>query len=196
MCAAEAASVTLDELCNEVEVSKRTFFRNFASKEDVAMAPTQDLWLAFLDELGTVEPDDRPLVDLMLETLLSALDRVAADDWAHRILASSRLAEQTPTMDAHGPKFCENTTHAALEILRGRFDLGGPGDLRPRLAMDMLVSAFHCALSGWVALADSADRADVQELPNTQELATLVRSAVAALPGSLTLTVAPRRTDN
>ncbi|MFH8295220.1 TetR/AcrR family transcriptional regulator [Streptomyces sp. NPDC018059] len=52
--------VTLDALCDAVEVSKRTFFRTFSSKEDVAMAPTQDLWAAFLEELvgpaGAAQP--------------------------------------------------------------------------------------------------------------------------------------------
>ncbi|MGW2256375.1 TetR/AcrR family transcriptional regulator [Streptomyces sp. NPDC001780] len=188
--------VTLDELCDAVEVSKRTFFRNFTSKEDVAMAPLQDLWTAFLEELQTSRPDGRPLLDLAQEALLAALERVADEEWAHRTLLSLRLAEQTPSMDAHGLHFCERTTHTALEILRRTLDLKGPDDPRPRLAADMLVAAFRYALTGWAAQAADTDEPAATRTPASQELGARLREAVAALPGSLTLTAAPRQTDS
>ncbi|MER6528866.1 TetR family transcriptional regulator [Streptomyces sp. NPDC001508] len=187
--------VTLDELCDEVEVSKRTFFRYFTSKEDVAMAPLQDLWTAFLEELQTSRPDGRPLLDPAKEALLAALERVADDAWAHRTLLSLRLAAQTPSMNAHGLHFCERTTHAALEVLHSRFDLKSRHDPRPRLVADMLVAAFRYALTGWAAQADVYEPAAART-PAKQVLATRFRKAVAALPGSLTLAPAPRKTDS
>ncbi|QDL72546.1 TetR family transcriptional regulator [Streptomyces malaysiensis subsp. malaysiensis] len=185
--------VTLDELCEEVEVSKRTFFRTFTSKEDVAMAPDQDLWRAFLEELETAEPDGLPVVELGRDALLAALERMDDEGWARRMLLSRRLAERTPSMGAHGLQFCEATTQEALEILHRRFGLGAPGDLRPRLAVDMLVAAFHGALASWVARADGADAAvgaARTEPPTAGELADRLREAVAALPASLALTAA------
>lgn len=175
--------VTLDELCEAVEVSKRTFFRYFTSKEDVAMAPEQDLWRAFLEELDTVDPGPRTLVELGRDALLAALERRDDEGWARRVLLSRRLAERTPSMAAHGLQFCEATTQGALEILHRRFGVGAADDVRPRLAVDMLVAAFHCAVAGWVAHADSAAP------PATRELAVRLREAVAALPGGLTMSV-------
>ncbi|MEU0845640.1 helix-turn-helix domain-containing protein [Streptomyces sp. NPDC005962] len=184
--------VTLDELCEEVEVSKRTFFRNFTSKEDVAMAPEQDLWRAFLEELESVGPGPRTLVELGRDALLAALDRMADEGWARRVLLSRRLAERTPSMAAHGLQFCEATTQEALEILRRRFGLGGGGDVRPRLAVDMLIAAHRCAVAGWVArVPDGADEAVVTAPPAARELAARLREAVAALPGSLALSAVP-----
>ncbi|MFJ4639645.1 TetR/AcrR family transcriptional regulator [Streptomyces hygroscopicus] len=148
--------VTLDELCEEVEVSKRTFFRTFTSKEDVAMAPDQDLWRAFLEELETVDPGGRPLVELGRDALLAALERMDDEGWTRRLLLSRRLAERTPSMGAHGLQFCEATTQEALEILDRRFGLGAPGDLRPRLAVDMLIAAFRGAVAGWAAQVGGA----------------------------------------
>ncbi|MEU1371672.1 TetR/AcrR family transcriptional regulator [Streptomyces sp. NPDC005803] len=187
--------VTLDQVCDEVEVSKRTFFRNFTSKEDVAMAPLQDLWTAFLEELQSSRLNGRPLLELAQEALLAALDHVADEEWADRTALSLRLAEQTPSMNAHGLHFCERTTNAALEILHRRFDLVNPDDPRPRLVADMLVAAFRYALTGWAAQAADTDEPAALRAPARQELATRFREAVAALPGSLTLSAAPRQTD-
>lgn len=187
--------VTLDELCDEVEVSKRTFFRNFTSKEDVAMAPLQDLWTAFLEDLQISRPDGGPLLELARDALLIALDRVADEVWAHRTLLSLRLAEQTPSVQAHSLHFCEGTTQAALEILRRRFNLENRGDPRPRLAADMLVAAFRYALTGWAVQAHAGEPTSARTTAK-QELAIRLREAVAALPGGVTLTAAPRQANS
>ncbi len=179
------SGVTLDELCDAVDVSKRTFFRNFASKEDVAMAPTQDLWRAFLDDLETREPYGRPLAEMLQEALLAALERMDEEGWARRVLLSRRLAGTTPSMDAHGLHFCHETSRTALGTLHRRLRFATPGDLRPQLALDLLVAAFHCALDRW---------ANRPGTPTRSDLATDVRSAFAALPGSLTLTAELRPT--
>ncbi|MBM7170470.1 TetR family transcriptional regulator [Streptomyces sp. G44] len=173
--------VTLDALCDAVEVSKRTFFRTFGSKEDVAMAPTQDLWAAFLDELEKTEPAaGRPLFEVLRDTLLGALARMPGEGWAHQVLLSRRLAAVTPSMDAHGLAFCDRTSRAALVTLRRRFALPGGGDLRPRLAIDLLVAAFHRALEGWAGSPG----------PTRDSLAAAVRDACDAVPGSLAVTLA------
>ncbi|MFJ2768204.1 TetR family transcriptional regulator [Streptomyces sp. NPDC087300] len=172
--------VTLDTLCESVEVSKRTFFRTFTSKEDVAMAPCHDLWGTFLDELEKAEPAaGQPLFDVLRDAFLAALARMPAAGWPDRVLLSRRLAARTPSMDAHGLAFCERTSRAAVEIARARFGLPGPGDMRPRLAVDVLVAAFHRALDAW----------SESPAPTRETLAAGVRSACAAAPGSLTLPV-------
>lgn len=170
---------TLDDLCAEVEVSKRTFFRYFANKEDVAMAPTQDLWAAFLTELETREPNGSRLLELLQDALLAALDRMPAEGWADRVLRSRRLAAETPSMNAHGLQFCDRTTRTAMKILGERFGLD-PHDLRPRLALDLVVAAFHCALEGWTLQSGPEGRAG---------LATRTGEAFSAVPGMVTMTV-------
>ncbi|MFK0292816.1 TetR/AcrR family transcriptional regulator [Streptomyces sp. NPDC090442] len=175
--------VTLDELCDAVDTSKRTFFRHFSSKEDVAMTPLHDLWRAFLDDLETREPDGGPLLDLLQEALLNALDRMPADQWPQRVLLNRQLAEQTPSMEAHGLRFCRDTTRTALDVLHRRLGLVTAQDPRPRLAIDMLVASFHCALDSWTALPETATRST---------LATHLRATCSALPESLTLSTATK----
>jgi AcrR family transcriptional regulator len=168
--------VTLDELCAEVETSKRTFFRYFSSKEDVAMAPLQDMWNAFLAELRTHPAHDGTLVALLYEVLTTTLARMPAGTWAEQVRVSRRLAARTPSMNAHGLEFCDRTTGAALAVLRERFGFAAD-DLRPRLAVSLTLAAFLCALEEWTALP-SAERPD---------LAGPLRRAFDAVPGSVSL---------
>ncbi|MVZ99130.1 hypothetical protein F8568_001750 [Actinomadura sp. LD22] len=102
--------------------------------------------------------------------------------WASRARSSYRLLQVTPSMDAHGLHFCEDTLRSVLDVLHRRLDL--PDDARPRLAGDMLVAAWRHALGGWAA--EAADP------PSAAGLAARVRDAMAALPGSLTLPATPR----
>ncbi|MGA4838020.1 TetR family transcriptional regulator [Streptomyces sp. G45] len=169
---------TLDDLCEAVEVSKRTFFRYFTSKEDVAMAPTQDLWAAFLDDFEGREPDGGTALGMLQVSLFAALDRMTDDGWAHRVRLSRRLAARTPSMDAHGLHFCDRTSRAAAEVLRRKLALDDPRDLRPRLAVDLLVAAHQRALETWVHLPEAPDR---------PALAAELRTAFAALPAALSL---------
>ncbi|KUL36842.1 TetR family transcriptional regulator [Streptomyces sp. NRRL F-4489] len=173
---------TLDDLCEAVEVSKRTFFRNFSSKEDVAMAPTQDLWTAFLDDLEDREPAGGTALAMLQASLLAALDRMTDEGWAQRVRLSRRLAADTPSMDARGRHFCDRTVRTAVTLLHRKLGIQDPGDPRPRLALDLLIAAFHCGLESWVARPGTPDRA---------ALATEVRTAFAAIPGALTLEATP-----
>ncbi|ASO20457.1 AcrR family transcriptional regulator [Actinoalloteichus hoggarensis] len=176
-------ATTLDELCAEVEVSKRTFFRTFDSKEDVAMAPTQDLWAAFVDELESCDPAGRPLIEVLRDVLLAALARMTGEGWARRVLLSRHLTERTPSMGAHGLHFCDRTVRVAEEIVRRRITLSGASDLRLRLVLDMMVAAFHSAMDEW---------SDLPGDPSREALAACFRRAFAAIPGSIATTAALR----
>jgi hypothetical protein len=99
------------------------------------------------------------------------------------VLLSHRLTVGTPSMNAHGLQFCDRTTRAAITILRRRFDLPGPHDPRPRLALDMMIAAFHFALEEWAFQTGPASRDD---------LIARFRDVFAALPDSVAMTVRPR----
>ncbi|MEV0245770.1 TetR/AcrR family transcriptional regulator [Nocardia sp. NPDC050712] len=173
-------STTLDDLCAAVEISKRTFFRNFPSKEAVAMAPLHDLWAAFLAHLDHATPATGTLLDLLQDTLVAAVRETAVDGWPRRATRSHGLARTTPALAAHNLQFCDQTTRSALDLLHR--DLRLTDDLHARLALDILVAAFHCALDTWSARTTFG----------TPELIAELRAAFAAVPGALTMRVEPR----
>ncbi|MDA3644122.1 TetR/AcrR family transcriptional regulator [Saccharopolyspora indica] len=178
--------VTLDVLCDAVDVSKRTFFRTFSSKEDVALAPVRDLWATFMEELETAEPTGGPVFELLESVLLAAIGRMGPDGWAERLRLSRRLTARTPSMEAHGLAFCDRTNADIVAVMQRRFDMRAQQDshgLRPRLAVDLLTAAFHRALECWVA--------DPSE-PGPEALADGLRNACAAVPESLELPAHPR----
>ncbi|MEV5407876.1 TetR/AcrR family transcriptional regulator [Thermopolyspora sp. NPDC052614] len=175
--------MTLDELCDEVEISKRTFFRTFVSKEDVASTPTQDMWIAFLDVIESRDPAGAPLLPFLHDALLDVIDRMPAEEWTRHVLLDLRLAEKTPSMDAHRRHTCDLISRTAHDILSRRFDLPrGHDDPRLRLALDMAVAAFHLATERWASEPE----------PTRASLLTRVRDTFSALPGALALTLTPR----
>ncbi|MEU9190742.1 TetR family transcriptional regulator [Streptomyces sp. NPDC048484] len=143
------AETTLDEVCAQAEVSKRTFFRYFASKEDVVLASCHELWLAFQSEVESLTPARGTVFETLQEALLVALEKRASPRWAERHAVAWQLAETAPSITAHNLGFCDRVSDGSWRTLCARFGLTGPDDLRARLAQDLLVAAFHRAEEQW-----------------------------------------------
>ncbi|MFF0579754.1 TetR family transcriptional regulator [Streptosporangium saharense] len=170
--------VTLDELCEAVEVSKRTFFRNFAGKEQVVSAPLEAMWNCLRDDVEHLEFGHAPVFEVLRETLLATLTRMDDGDgaWAARVRLSRELAERTPSVAAHELQYCDRTSAAVEATLRRELGLD-PGDPRPRLALDLLVASFHAALRAWTARPG---------VPAHADLVADLRAVFAAVPEALT----------
>ncbi|QRF06344.1 TetR family transcriptional regulator [Streptomyces koyangensis] len=171
-------ATTLDELCDEVEVSKRTFFRNYPSKEDVALAADSDLWSAYLEYVAGLELDG-PLLDTLrraLGTTLAAMD----PDWDRRFLATRELAESTPAVQVHSQGYCQNTTDALVETVNARVGTGTGTDtdgVRLRLTVEIFVAAWRTASLHWTTQGGPGGR---------DGLTRAVDEAFAEIPAALT----------
>ncbi|MFB8415487.1 TetR/AcrR family transcriptional regulator [Streptomyces albidoflavus] len=169
-------ATTLDELCDEVEVSKRTFFRNYPSKEDVALAADSDLWSAYLEYVAGLELDG-PLLDALrraLGTTLAAME----PDWDRRFLATRELAESTPALQVHSQGYCQNTTDALVETVNARVGTGtGTDGVRLRLTVEIFVAAWRTASLHWTTQGGPGGR---------DGLTRAVDETFAEIPAALT----------
>lgn len=161
----------LDALLETVEVSRRTFFRNFRSKEDVALTAVKQLWSTYLLVLEETERSGR-LADVFRDAMLATLDRMD-EDWYPRFSATLRLIEESPSLNGHSLRHC---AEMQAEITRR---LGAPDSLEARLIVEFCVAAWRCALDEW--------------LPDCSpgELPRCVRHTFATMPRSLDVEVQP-----
>ncbi|WP_280264511.1 TetR family transcriptional regulator [Nocardia abscessus] len=131
----------LDALLDAVEVSRRTFFRNFRSKEDVTLTAVKQLWSAYLEVLDETEKSG-PVTEVFLDTMLITLDRMDAD-WYRRFPRTLELIEQSPSLNGHTLRHCAEIQTAITQ----RF--GAPGSLELRLVIEFCVATWRCALEEW-----------------------------------------------
>ena len=87
---------TLEEVAEEAEVSKSTFFRFFPAKEAAAIEAEAELWTAYLTALA-----DRQLSGAVLGELHQTLAAAVAEldpGWDERFLATRRLIIAEPAL--------------------------------------------------------------------------------------------------
>jgi AcrR family transcriptional regulator len=167
------AAVTLDEIVDEVEVSKRTFFRTFTSKEDVALAPEKELWAAYLTDFEVRPLSGEHLLDAYKDALFAALEQMA-DGWEQRFLASRSLADVTPALAAHSLRHCSEVSASVVRIVADRPAGQLHGRTELRLLLDLMLAAWHCALETWIS-SDTARQDRVA-------LVRHIRNAFEAIP--------------
>lgn len=133
----------LDTLLEEVEVSRRTFFRYYRSKEDVAFTAVTRFWSTFLPVLDETEKSGR-LADILRDAVLATLDRMD-EEWYPRFSATLQLIERSPALNGHSLRHC---AEIQTEIRRR---IGAPDSLEVRLLVEFSVATWRGALEEWLA---------------------------------------------
>jgi len=139
-------AVTVDEIAAAAGVSKRTFFRYFASKEDVVVQFLAEMGAGMRDELAG-RPAQEPPSAALRHTVWRSIDACAGH--ADRALRVVQLILGTPALLARflerQAQWCDDL---AAEVAR-RLDLDPASELYPHLAAGMALTAFHTVLQRW-----------------------------------------------
>ena len=172
---------TLEQVAEEAEVSKSTFFRFFPAKEAAAIETEAELWTAYLAALA-----EGPRPGAVLTGLHDALAAAAAGldaDWDERFLATRRLIAREPALLAYVEHYRATVKAQVADCLAARLGLESD-DLRLYVLAELAIAAWSVAGRHWVRTGGRGGRA------------ALIRrfdDAISAIPDSLHLTEAPDR---
>ena len=178
---------TLDELVDSVEISKRTFFRYFASKEDVAIAAETELWDAYIDAVGASSIKGNVLA-FMREVLVTTL-RAMEEDWDQRFLITRRIVAHTgdSSLYDHSELASLRAQRRLIDLLGSKLGVNGREDVRFRMLGEFVLSAWRCGASNWVAGRGTGGQG-IRGHGGRDTLVLRVEEAFAAIPASLSLT--------
>ncbi|AZQ69936.1 MULTISPECIES: TetR family transcriptional regulator [Streptomyces] len=139
-------TVTIDEIAASAGVSKRTFFRYFASKEDVVVQFLAGMGAdmrAQLAERATGEPPSAALRRAVWVAM------AACADHSDRALRVVQLILRTPALHARFLEHQARWRDDLAEELTHRRESGREDDLYPRMAAGMALTAFDAVLHRW-----------------------------------------------
>ena len=149
---------TIEDIVEQVEVSPRTFFRYFDSKEDVVIGFFDDLGLE-LRAMLAVRPAEEPPFTALRAALGSLIDLY--EERQDRVVAAKRLAHETPSIRARLLDKHARWENGVTKELVTR--IGGDPSQEPRMRLIAAVAlaAFSTAVSAWCT---SSGRADLHAL--------------------------------
>jgi AcrR family transcriptional regulator len=168
-------ATTLEEIAEEAEVSKSTFFRAFPAKEAAAIEAEAELWSAYLAALANRELSGAILGELhqTLATAAAGLD----PGWDERFLATRRLVAAEPALLAYVEHYRAGVERQVIACLASKVHLD-PEDLRLHVLAELATTAWSVSGRYWVRHDGQGGR---------QALIDRLDSAIKVIPASLDL---------
>lgn len=177
-------TTTLQELIDRAEVSMRTFFRYFDSKQAVALAAEQELWDALLTEVRAAQLHGT-VVEVLRRALTSALESMD-EGWDRRFITTRGLAATAPELFDASSLTTLRVQRQIVGILEERLGIDARNEVRLRLVCDMAMSAWRTGAQNWVRRGRRSLNKRQQPAPRIT-LVQLVEESFDALPQSLDL---------
>ena len=157
---------------------RRTFFRYFATKEDVLLAD-QPRRLEELREALATRPADEPALTALRYSLLSLADGHEQD--RELLLRRARLMRATPSLQIRAMGSQRTWEQAMTEMVAERLGVDPLVDLRPGVIASATLASLRTAISLWVSADGGGD------------LRGMVTEALDLLDGGLQKGVRPGR---
>jgi AcrR family transcriptional regulator len=139
-------AVTVDEIADAADISRRTFFRYFASKEDLLLGDRQRYDDSLARTLAEEQPS--PSAVCMLRDILVEMSReveAEADIARLRLELFRKFPEEMS--GAFEQQRAWNSTFT--EMVAERMGLDHSHDMRPALIVGVMMSAGNVALHNW-----------------------------------------------
>ncbi|MET3452569.1 TetR/AcrR family transcriptional regulator [Curtobacterium sp. 1544] len=127
---------TIEQLCETVGVSRRTFFNHFASKDDAVLGIEINADVEAIDEYaaGGIVPGDLDPLDSIVALAIDQFHRVGIDRADEALVR--RVFEREPALVARFLSATDVQLARITEAVRQRFGWGDPADRRARLVTE------------------------------------------------------------
>lgn len=169
-------AVTIDDIAAAADVSRRTFFRYYASKEDVILSDHPKR----LDELEAAldrRPADEPALTALRHAILSLAG--SFEEQRDHMLRRFRLVTATPALEARSLCLQRNWETAVTGMLAQRMGVEPTKDLRPGVVAATTMAAMRMATNNWLSGGGEGD------------LPAIVADALDLLDGGLQAAASP-----
>ncbi|MFF5259081.1 TetR family transcriptional regulator [Actinomadura viridis] len=161
-------ATTVEEIADAVDVSSRTFFRYFASKEDVALTFQEEQHDAMLAELAA-RPADEPVLTALRRTAVTIAKACESGEMGmdpERFQCMMTLTADSPTLLAGSLEHAQKKQLHVTRAVAARMGADPATDLRPHVVASAVLAAFRAAADvvtsgamGYTALSDAVDDA-------------------------------------
>jgi AcrR family transcriptional regulator len=168
-------ATTLEELAEDAEVSKSTFFRFFPAKEAAAVEAETELWAAYLEALARRDLSG-PVLGELHQTLAAAIAGLDTG-WDERFVATRLLVARESALLRYVEHNRAGIRNQVVASLAGKLGLDTE-DLRLPVLAELATTAFTLAARPWVYTGGRGGR---------EVLLERHRDAVKAIPASLDL---------
>ena len=146
---------TVREITDAVDVSERTFFRYFASKEDLALSFVRDGADALLAALTARPSEEEPLTALR-RAFGDSLGQITGDREKPSYLSVLELIESTPSLLAAHLRYFHDHDEALVGALARRERVDPDTDPRPRIIATLFAGLISLAIRDWRAARKGA----------------------------------------
>lgn len=144
-------ATTIDEIVAAVDVSRRTFFRYFPGKEEVALARASEVERSLVAAVGARPADEAPVVALRRATA-SVMAAIAGDPKLGSTEAwvrTRRLIEGNPTLMAASLRHAVETERLMTAEIARRHGVDPHRDMRPALTVGCFNAIVRVAMDDW-----------------------------------------------
>jgi TetR/AcrR family transcriptional regulator, regulator of mycofactocin system len=163
-------AVTVDEIADAADISRRTFFRYFASKEDLLLGDRQ----RYDDSLARAVAKEQPsqsAVRMLRDILVEMSHEVEAEADTARLRLELFRKYPEEMSGAFEQQRAWNSTFTAM--VAQRMGLDHSRDMRPALIVGVMMSAGNVALHNWFVKGAEQPLHEVVEAALDQTIAGL-----------------------
>jgi AcrR family transcriptional regulator len=140
-------ATTVEEIADEVDVSSRTFFRYFSSKEDVVLTFQEGQFATMLQTLAA-RPAAEPVMTALRNASVEVLRACEVGDHGfdpERFSCIQELMEDSPAVFGSSLEHGQKKQAEITRVLGERMGLDPAVDLRPHVAAGLATCAFRSA---------------------------------------------------